>query len=208
MSPRTRCARRLGPTQRSATVRGIRGEVRRPCLRRNESASGRNDRAHGSRPGARCRAAGAAARACFGAGLCNSAGMNHRSMLVAAGVLGGAGVMLGAFGAHGLHEKLLASGMANAWETAVRYHLLHAVALVGLAAWARGAAPGAGSWVARCWVGGTILFSGSLYALALGGPRWLGPVTPLGGLLLTAGWILLVVAGVKAKAPASSDTQA
>lgn len=122
--------------------------------------------------------------------------MNYRTVLRFSGISGAVGVGLGAFGAHGLREVLLTRGTANAWETAVRYHLLHAVGLFCIALWLRqkqmveGRLP---SWVAGSWIAGTLLFSGSLYGLALGGPRWLGPVTPLGGAAFIAGWILLVV---------------
>ena len=114
-----------------------------------------------------------------------------RSALIAAGLLGLTGVALGAAGAHGpLHDALVAAGALDAWRTAVLYHLIHAVALLALAGWTAGW-PGA-RWTARCWLAGVILFSGSLYWLALGGPKILGPITPLGGLALLSGWLLLV----------------
>src|SRR5580658_9119769 len=119
--------------------------------------------------------------------------MNHRSALAWAGAIGASGVALGAFGAHLLRVRLEAAGMREVWETAVRYQLVHAVALLGFAGWLRSPGKPAGacaSWAVRLWVAGTALFCGSLYGLALGGPRWLGPVTPLGGLALIAGWIL------------------
>lgn len=121
--------------------------------------------------------------------------MNFRSILLSAGILGAAGVGLGAFGAHKLRAVLLERGTTNAWETAVRYHLIHAVALLALASLLRAAPGRRWAWTARCWVAGTVIFSGSLYALALGGPRWLGPITPLGGVALLAGWALLIVEG-------------
>ena len=117
-----------------------------------------------------------------------------RTALAAAGILGATGVALGALGAHALKATLLERGMANAWDTAAKYHLLHAVALLGWAAWRRHgtvAETRAADWVTRLWVAGAVLFSGSLYWLATGGPRWLGPVTPLGGVALIAGWVLL-----------------
>lgn len=125
--------------------------------------------------------------------------MNHRTTLLTAGIFGATGVGLGAFGAHGLRAMLLSNGMSNAWETAVRYHLLHAVALLGIAVWLRqvtGAARNRGARAALCWAIGTVIFSGSLYGLALGGPRWLGPITPLGGIALVAGWLFVVAAAV------------
>ena len=123
--------------------------------------------------------------------------MNDRNVLRAAGLFGAIGVGLGAFGAHGLREVLSARGMVDTWETATRYHLIHAVGLFCIAIWLRQKA-GQRSlpfrWAARSWVIGILLFSGSLYGLALGGPRWLGPVTPLGGAAFIAGWILLIIA--------------
>jgi uncharacterized membrane protein YgdD (TMEM256/DUF423 family) len=114
--------------------------------------------------------------------------------LFAAGLLGLTGVALGALGAHALKAALTERGMLSAWETAAKYHLLHAVALLGAAAWVRanGGTDRRGViQAAWCWCAGVALFSGSLYWLALGGPRWLGPVTPLGGLALMAGWLLI-----------------
>ena len=125
--------------------------------------------------------------------------MNHRTTLLAAGLLGATGVGLGAFGAHALRDFLLERGMTSAWETAGRYQLIHAVVLVAAAAWSRssqGVVQRRLSLASVCWTVGTVLFSGSLYALALGGPRWLGPVTPLGGLALLAGWLCVVAAAL------------
>lgn len=121
----------------------------------------------------------------------------HRFLLVAAGVLGAVGVALGAFGAHGLQASLAERGMTHAWESAARYQMLHVVALLAAAAWvrvARGAAVNRVVWAGRLWCAGILLFSGSLYWLAAGGPRWLGPVTPLGGVAFIAGWLLVVAA--------------
>lgn len=123
--------------------------------------------------------------------------MNHRNILLAAGLLGVTGVGLGAFGAHSLRELLLQRGMTSAWETAARYHLLHAMVLFAAALWVRlsqGAVQERLGWASMCWVIGTVLFSGSLYVLAVGGPRWVGPVTPLGGVFLLAGWLCVVAA--------------
>jgi uncharacterized membrane protein YgdD (TMEM256/DUF423 family) len=123
--------------------------------------------------------------------------------LLAAGLLGLTGVALGALGAHALKVTLLERGMSQAWETAARYHIVHAVAVLGVAAWVRAAPAGSGArllfWSARCWSLGTGLFSGSLYWLALGGPRWLGPITPLGGVALMAGWLLAAIAAFARK---------
>jgi uncharacterized membrane protein YgdD (TMEM256/DUF423 family) len=128
-----------------------------------------------------------------------SAILHSRRTLLAAGLFGLSGVGLGAFGAHGLAEKLNAAGMMHAWETAARYHLMHAVALLGAGVWLR-VAPAIATnrivWAARCWSVGTALFAGSLYGLALGGPRLLGPVTPLGGIILLVGWMWIVAAAL------------
>jgi uncharacterized membrane protein YgdD (TMEM256/DUF423 family) len=134
----------------------------------------------------------------------STAPRDSRFPLVAASLMGLTGVALGAFGAHTLKATLMERGMVQAWETAARYHLFHALALVGIAAWLR-ADPGANGggaalWAARCWVAGTVVFSGSLYWFALGGPRWLGPVTPFGGLLLMAGWLLIGIAAFSKRA--------
>lgn len=125
--------------------------------------------------------------------------MNHRTTLLAAGLLGATGVGFGAFGAHALREFLVEQGMTSAWDTAARYQLLHAVALFAAAAWqrsAQGSVQRRLSWAAVCWCAGTVLFSGSLYGLAAGGPHWLGPVTPLGGLALLAGWLCVASAAL------------
>ncbi len=125
--------------------------------------------------------------------------MNHRTTFLAAGLLGLTGVALGAFGAHALRETLLERGMTTAWETAARYQLVHAVALFAAAAWqntSQGTVQKRLSIASISWTAGTVLFSGSLYLLALGGPRWLGPITPFGGLALLAGWLGVVAAAL------------
>ena len=128
----------------------------------------------------------------------STASRGYSFPLFAAGILGLTGVAIGAFGAHALKATLVERGMMQAWETGSRYHLFHAMALVGVAAWIRVASTSNSarlmSWAARLWCIGVLLFSGSLYWLALGGPRWLGPVTPFGGVALMAGWLLVTVA--------------
>jgi uncharacterized membrane protein YgdD (TMEM256/DUF423 family) len=125
--------------------------------------------------------------------------MTHRTTLLAAGLLGATGVAAGAFGAHALRDFLLERGMTSAWETAARYQLLHTVALLAAAAWLR-AGPGPGTvriqWAGRCWVAGTVLFSGSLYGVAAGGPHFLVFLTPLGGATLIIGWLMAVAAAL------------
>jgi uncharacterized membrane protein YgdD (TMEM256/DUF423 family) len=120
--------------------------------------------------------------------------------LFAAAIFGLLGVGLGAFGAHGLRATLAERGTLVAWETASRYQLIHAVALIAVAAVLRTASDVAARslrWAMYAWSIGIIVFSGSLYLLALGGPRWLGPVTPLGGIAFLLGWALLAVAAFR-----------
>lgn len=109
--------------------------------------------------------------------------------LLTASVLGAIGVVLGAFGAHGLRDRLTTDQLSS-WETAVTYHLLHAVLLAALAL-STGAGNRGVQLPSLLFIVGILLFSGSIYVLALGGPRWLGPVTPVGGLSLIAGWFAL-----------------
>ena len=99
-------------------------------------------------------------------------------------------VLAGAFGAHALSSRL-PPDLLSAFETAARYHMFHALALLAVA-WAleRSSHP-AVARAAWAFLAGTVLFCGSLYALALTGARWLGAVTPLGGLCLLAGWLSL-----------------
>ena len=131
------------------------------------------------------------ARMCGQMTLCNIA-------VVAAGALGASGVACGAFGAHALKGALDGPHMLL-WQTASLYHLLHALAL---AAAASRLTPGQGGpWPGVCVAGfgaGVLLFSGSLYALALGAPRAWGVVTPVGGLCLMAGWLALAAVGLNA----------
>ena len=114
-----------------------------------------------------------------------------RPLLGAAAALGFSGVALGAFGAHALAAVIDADSLPT-WKTAVQYQLLHAAALLGLVALQSRSAPSALlNWCGWLFLLGAVLFSGSLYALVLDGPRWLGPVTPLGGLAFLSGWLLL-----------------
>ncbi len=99
-------------------------------------------------------------------------------------------VAAGAFGAHALKARL-SSEMLSVFETGARYQMYHALALIAVA-WAAGRWPGTAALAAGwLFVAGTVLFSGSLYLLALTGVRWLGAVTPLGGAAFLAGWLCL-----------------
>jgi len=132
-----------------------------------------------------------------------------RLFLLLGSALGLVAVGLGAYGAHGLSEKLaklypgdsaLAQRLHQNWETAARYQMYHALALLAVA-WVVSYAPGrlssAAGWL---FFSGTLLFSGSLYVITLTGAKWLGAaVTPLGGLILMAGWACLFLAALRAR---------
>jgi uncharacterized membrane protein YgdD (TMEM256/DUF423 family) len=112
-----------------------------------------------------------------------------RLWLALAAVNGALAVAAGAFGAHGL-EAILAPDRLTIFETGARYHMVHALAM-GLAALA------GARWAAGLFLVGILLFSGSLYGLALSGMTWLGMITPLGGVLFLAGWICLAVSALR-----------
>ena len=111
---------------------------------------------------------------------------DNRQVAAAGAVMAGAAVALGAFGAHAL-DRMLGAEALGWWQTAVHYQMWHALALtaLGLSAFPRPALP------AALLGGGALLFSATLYAMALGAPRWLGAVTPLGGALMIGGWAWL-----------------
>lgn len=106
-------------------------------------------------------------------------------------------VVMGAFGAHGL-KKTLAPDLMAIFETAVHYHIYHALGLliVGMLALHLPATAYL-RWSGILMTGGLLLFSGSLYALSLSGHRWLGAITPIGGIAFVAAWLLLAVAVAK-----------
>ena len=109
------------------------------------------------------------------------------------GILGGLSVMFGAFGAHSLKERLTEKSLAT-FQTGVQYQFMHSIALILVGLLSLHFADEYKEKIERpgwFFLAGIILFSGSLYSLALGGPRWLGPVTPLGGLCFMIGWVLL-----------------
>jgi uncharacterized membrane protein YgdD (TMEM256/DUF423 family) len=114
--------------------------------------------------------------------------MNTRATIRISAVVGFLAVALGAFGAHGLKTTLEANNQLPNWNTAAHYHLIHAVAMLAVALHAP--ARKCAWWL---WLGGIILFSGSLYVIGLTNLRILGAfVTPVGGVLLMAGWLALL----------------
>ncbi len=113
-----------------------------------------------------------------------------RAFLVLAALSGLLSVAAGAFGAHALKARL-APDLLAVFETAVRYQMFHVVGLIAVA-WLAARSPSLAALASgACFVAGTVLFSGSLYALALIGARWLGAITPVGGALFLAGWLAL-----------------
>jgi uncharacterized membrane protein YgdD (TMEM256/DUF423 family) len=122
----------------------------------------------------------------------------HPIWTVIAAVSGFLAVAAGAFGAHGLKRVLSAEALVI-YETAVRYHMYHALALLAVAAMAHARPSRVNTASGCCLVLGTVIFSGTLYAMALGNMRfrWLGAITPIGGVLFLAGWLLLAFAAMR-----------
>ena len=117
-----------------------------------------------------------------------------RAVVAAGALMAALAVGLGAFGAHALKARLGAEALGW-WQTAVQYQMWHALALVAL-----GCSGSPRIRLPAFLLGaGAVVFAASLYALALGGPRWLGAVTPVGGMLMIAGW--LVLAGAVLRRP-------
>ena len=112
----------------------------------------------------------------------------ERTFMIAGAIMGFLGVAMGAFGAHALEAMLKANGREGTFETATQYHMYHALALL-LVAWAATRWPdNLTTWAGYLFIIGIIVFSGSLYALSITNQRWLGAITPLGGLAFLAGW--------------------
>lgn len=107
-------------------------------------------------------------------------------------------VLLGAFGAHAL-KKQLSPDMMVIYHTAIQYHLFHALGLIAIGLLAA-SLPGSGylKWAGWAMLAGIVLFSGSLYVLSVSGMRWLGAITPLGGIAFIAAWVLFCIAVLKA----------
>lgn len=122
--------------------------------------------------------------------------MLPKVIIIVAAFFGGSGVMLGAFGAHALRGQVEAR-LLETFQTGVQYQLVHAVALMVLALlmeqWGRLLSLDIAAYALAV---GVLLFSGSLYVLVLTEIRWVGPITPLGGLCFIVGWVALLIAGV------------
>lgn len=117
----------------------------------------------------------------------------ERLLFMLASLLGGVGVGLGAFGAHAMRGRIAENLIAN-YETGVRYHFYHALALfavvIAIQRWPNSTLPVIAGWL---FVIGVVIFSGSLYVMAFTGLRWLGAITPIGGVALIAGWVCLLL---------------
>ncbi|MEM9588157.1 MAG: DUF423 domain-containing protein [Planctomycetota bacterium] len=134
----------------------------------------------------------------------------RRIILLAAAIAGALGVLLGAFGAHGLPDHLstsyagvvdddslprLIAKRVGQFDTGARYHLVHAVAMLAVGCWPfRDGLPRIAAWLM---LAGILLFSGSLYALVLSNQTWLGAITPLGGLSWIVAWLMVAFAAWK-----------
>lgn len=118
----------------------------------------------------------------------------ERTFFILASILSGLAVALGAFGAHALKARL-SPDMLQIFETGVRYHFYHALALglvvVAMQYWPKTNLPTIAGWV---FVVGIVIFSGSLYILSTSGVRWWGAITPIGGVAFIAGWACLALA--------------
>jgi uncharacterized membrane protein YgdD (TMEM256/DUF423 family) len=131
----------------------------------------------------------------------------QKRLLLFAGIFGAIAVSLGALGAHGLKEKmregLMTLDSLQAFDAAARYQMYHSIALLAMAFLIEKFSVKLISAAAYCFIIGIILFSGSVYILStsdllgLANVRWLGPITPIGGLFFVSGWILLGIAALK-----------
>lgn len=120
-----------------------------------------------------------------------------RTFLALGAGLAALAVVLGAFGAHALSSRIPADRLAT-FEIAVRYQMYHALAIL-IVGWAVDRWPQAGLHVAGwLFAVGIVVFAGTLYGIAFGGPRWLGAITPVGGLCFIVGWCWLAVQAMRA----------
>jgi len=121
----------------------------------------------------------------------------HKLFLQFAAVSGAIAVALGAFGAHALKDKLTKSGTLDTYQTAVSYQFYHTLALLGIGLFAMKYASSWINYAGYSMIAGIIVFSGSLYILCFTGVKWMGAITPIGGLAFILGWVFLLVAIAK-----------
>jgi uncharacterized membrane protein YgdD (TMEM256/DUF423 family) len=122
--------------------------------------------------------------------------MTAQRWIAIGAALCGTAVAAGAFGAHALKERLTPEAL-EIWRTGVLYHVLHGLALVAFGAYRTHF--GTRDLAAWCFFVGTLIFAGTLYGLALGGPRWLGAITPIGGAAMIVGWFDFAVQAWRAR---------
>ncbi|BDU38127.1 DUF423 domain-containing protein [Vibrio nigripulchritudo] len=126
--------------------------------------------------------------------------MKSKTILATAGFFGATAVMLGAFAAHGL-KKILSDYLIGVFETGVQYQFVHMLALILVAILLQrnlGEKAQKGlRFAAICFIIGILCFSGSLYALALTGIKWFGPITPFGGVMFIVGWVSFTIAALR-----------
>ena len=119
--------------------------------------------------------------------------MTAKTILIIASILGALSVAIGAFGAHGLDATLQANGRVDTFETAVKYQFYHTLALFLLGLLMLNINSSQLTIAAYCFIIGIAIFSGSLYILCLTSIKWLGAITPIGGLAFILGWIFLAL---------------
>ena len=124
----------------------------------------------------------------------------RKNYIIAAAIFGGLAVAIGAFGAHGLENITKDEKILHGFQTGVQYQMYHALALLALAILFESFSSQLMRWAANCFITGILLFSGSLYLLTFlkiegsTAIRFVGPITPIGGLFFIAGWLLLLLA--------------
>ena len=129
----------------------------------------------------------------------------HKNYIAAAAIFGGLAVALGAFGAHGLEGLTKDEKILHGFQTGVQYQMYHALALLAVAILYEKLTARWLKWAATCFIAGIILFSGSLYLLTFlklqesNAVKFVGPVTPLGGVFFIAGWLFLLLAAIRRK---------
>ncbi len=123
--------------------------------------------------------------------------MNAKTVIFIASILGALSVGIGAFGAHGLEATLQANGRIDTFETAVKYQFYHALAILLLGILMINVQGNYFNYAFYCFLIGIVIFSGSLYTLALTNITWLGAITPIGGLAFILGWVFLALGSWK-----------
>jgi uncharacterized membrane protein YgdD (TMEM256/DUF423 family) len=125
--------------------------------------------------------------------------MTAKQTIIAAAILGFLSVAIGAFAAHALKPTLDAHGRSATFELAVRYQFYHTLAMLFAGLWLRSHPSALLGWAPVLWLGGVVLFSGSLYMLSITNNKTYAMVTPVGGLLFLAGWLCLVIEAIRNK---------